>query len=87
MFFTKGSTNKLILHLYNVLRSAEPIQLQPIIPNLENQRKFDKQILIWFEKLCMFFYIYIYIMYLLKGDRYPGSGLWALVELGYLGWR
>ena len=46
-FFTKGSTNRWIWHLYNAIRSAKPIQIQPIIPNLINQRKIAKQIRIW----------------------------------------
>ena len=56
-FFTKGSTNRWIWHLYNVFRSAKPIQIQPINPNLINQRKIAKKIRIWFE-ISRIFFIY-----------------------------
>ena len=48
-FSTKGSKNQWIWHFYNVFRSANSIQIQPIIQILINKRKPGKQIWIWFE--------------------------------------
>ena len=58
IFFTKWLTNLWIWHLYNVFRSAKPIQIQPINPNLINQWRIAKQIRIWFE-FSLIFYIYV----------------------------
>ena len=59
--FTKGSTNRWTWHLCNAIRSAKSIQIQPIIPNLINQRKSRKKTRIWVEISRIFLYIYIYI--------------------------
>ena len=62
LFFIKGSTNRWIWHLYNVFRNERSIQVQPIIPNLINQRKLEERIRILFDISRIFFiYIYIYI--------------------------
>jgi len=61
-FFTKVSKNRWIWHFYNVFRSAKPIQIQPINPNLINQRKIAKKNWIWFEisRICfIFFWLFV----------------------------
>ena len=54
-FFTKWSEDLWIWHLYNVFRSANPIQIQPINPNSLNNRKCSNKSWYYFNFRVMFF--------------------------------
>ena len=92
-FFTKGSKNLWILHWYNVFRSTKSIQIQPINPNLINQRKIAKKIRMWFDisRISFYIYIYIYIYIALPicwGACSAGKGSnwhWVCCELAWSG--
>ena len=60
LFFTKGSKNLWIWHLYNVFRSAKSIQIQPINQILmKNIVKYSKSKLVLNPDFAYFFAIYI----------------------------
>ena len=73
LFFTKVSENRWIWHLYNVFRSAKPIQIQPINPNLINKREISKKNRICFENSRIFIFIFILVILLnwLRRSSHP----------------